>query len=510
MMSHTTTTRTTRFLLAMIAVLAGCSASSLGQAIPAHPEQIVFEPLEFTPPAATEFRYTLASGVPVYLSPSTEFPLVTITMSFRGGAYLEPEGLSGLASMTGQMMRQGGAGNLGPSELDEQLDFLAAEVGIAVGATRSTVTIDALKSNLGESFDLVLEMLRNPRFDAERMTVLRGQTLEDLRQRNDDGIGILLREWNALYYGRDHFDGRQPTGASVEAITVSDMQAFRERIFHPGNLIIAASGDFDTNEMLSFLDEHLAGWARGEAVPPPPAPTAQLQPGLYFYEKDQPQGQVVVGMPGIERDNPDAVPLRVMNDILGGSGFTSRILNRVRTDEGLAYTAGSAFRARVEYPGDFIAYYFSNAPTTALALKTVQNEIVRIRDEQVTTDELETIKQNIIEGFPQLFQSKMGTLQTFVDDEWTGRPADHWRTYRDRVQAVSPEDVQRVAREHLDPRNASVLIVGPWDAISAGNVASEDDPARRVTPGDLFPPDRIRALPQRDALSLEPVTKAGG
>ncbi|MEQ8770550.1 MAG: pitrilysin family protein [Phycisphaerales bacterium] len=470
--------------------------------IPDHPREIAFPEVSFEPPSPQDYRTEL-QGIPVYLAPSNELPLVTISLTFRGGGYLDDPSQIGLASMTGQLMRTGGTASLSPEEFDEELAFLAANVSAGVGGSTAACTLNTLTENLDASFELFMQMVREPGFDEDRFEVLRNQTIEAMRQRNDDGLQIALREWEFLMFGEDTAQGRRATIDTINAISPDDMRAFHRRVFHPGNMIVAVSGDFEPREMLTRLSTAFEGWERGDAVPEPPDNNHEFKPGVYYVEKDQPQGQVLIGLRGLKRDDPDAIPVQVMNDILGGSGFTSRITNRVRTDEGLAYTAGSAFRNRVDAAGDFISYYFSKVPTVALAGRTVLEEIDRIRDEAVQTDELETVKNNIIETFPRRFESSAGVLSTFVNDEWTGRDPNHWPTFRQRVDAVGPDDVQRVAREYLRPDEMAMLIVGPWDQIAAGNTASEDDPNRVVTMDDIWGGNATE-IPARDPLTLEP------
>lgn len=469
--------------------------------LPGHPNEIRFQELVFEPPAAEEFRRVLSNGVPVFMAASTEFPLVTITFSFKGGTYMEPANKAGLAGMTGAMIRQGGTRSMDPKTFDEEVDFLAANVSASVGTTTSSASINALTANLDQAFDLFLEMLREPRFDEGRLNVLRAQQLESIKTRNDNGLEIAIRELGFLMWGEDHFEGRQPTRASLESITTDDMRALHRRIFHPGNLMIAVTGDFEPDSMLAMLERRLADWPQGEPAPAVPAPTAQTPPGVYFYEKDQNQVQVLVAHRGIQRDDPDAVAVQVMNDILGGSGFTSRITNRVRTQEGLAYTAGSTFSNRVEYPGMFLSYFFTKTPTTALATRLVFDEIGRIQRQTVSTEELETIQNNLIETFPRNFESKSAMMNLFINDERTGRDPNYWRTYRDRVRAMSPDEVQRAANEHLRPEEAVILVVGPWEEIRQGNASSEADPNRVVTMDEF---GTARAIPARDPETLRP------
>lgn len=468
-----------------------------------HPSKLTFPPLEFEPPAPSQFRRELATGVPVYMAVSKEFPLVTIRFTFKGGQYMEPVGKEGLAQLTGSCIRQGGTQQLSGRELDEAFDFLAANVFSAMTQTTSNAQINCLKSNLDEAFALFMDMVKAPGFDQERVEVMRAQAIEAMKTRNDMPLAIAIRELNALAWGADHFEGKMPTDRSINSITIDDMRDFHQRIFNPANLIISVVGDFDENEMIARLESALAGWSMGESAPDVPAPTAAIEPALYHTEKDAPQGQILIAMRGLERDHPDAIPVQLMNQILGGGGFTSRIMNRVRTQEGLAYTAGSTFSDRVEYPGLFLAYCFSKTDSVALATRLMFEEIERVRSEPVTDEELETVKNEFIQTFPRRFESKTGTLVTFVNDEITGRDSNFWRTYRDKVNAVTKDDVMRMAQQHLRPDDMMILIVGKWDEIKKGNVETEDDPSRIATMDQFFD-GRSTMIPEKDALTLEP------
>lgn len=490
------TTLMTGLLTALPAMAGGDVAS--------HPNDIQFDELVFNVPDAENYRHELSNGTVVYMASSDEFPLVTIRLSFKGGGYLEPEDKAGLSAMTGQMIRTGGSSLMGASELDEEFDFLAADVSVGVGGSNASASVNTLTSNLERTFELFVDMLRNPRFDQGRLETLRGQALEGLKARDDNGLVIALREFNYLMWGEEHFESRQPTRESLESITADDLRAFHAKIFHPGNLMISVTGDFDEREMLSFLEEQLSDWASGPEAPDAPVPTHAFEPGVYYYEKDQPQVQVLIGHRSLTRDDPNAIEADVMNQILGGSGFTSRITNSVRTREGLAYSAGSFMQTRVDYPGIFASYFFTNTPTVALGTRLVFDEFDRIQMEPVTTDELETIQNNLIETFPRNFESKGAMLGIFMSDERTERPEGYWQGYRDAVRAVTPEMVQQAANEYLHPDDAVILVVGPWEEIKKGNADSEADPSRVATMEEFFA-GRATQIPTRDPETLEPV-----
>jgi predicted Zn-dependent peptidase len=189
-----------------------------------------------------------------------------------------------------------------------------------------------------------------------------------------------------------------------------------------------------------------------------------------------------------------------MNDILGGGGFTSRITQRVRSDEGLAYSAGSQFAAEVFWPGQWRASFESKNATCALAAKLVLEEMARIRSSPVTAQELDTAKKSFIETFPETFSSRDATLGVFMTDEWTKRPGDYWTTFRDKVAKVTPADIQRVAQKYLDPSKVTILVVGKWDEIAKGDQGGRATMA--MLEKDLGP---TKHLPLRDPMTLAPL-----
>jgi len=494
--SRTTTgLRTMRCALAMICLTGAATAA---EAIPPRPEAIAFQPLAFTPPQAADFRNTLPDGTVVYLAESHEFPLIELAITFKGGDSLDPPDLPGLASMMARLVREGGTATMSPAELDETLDFLATEVSVSAGRTFTTARMNSLVTNFDESLKLLVSMLQNPAFDPQRLAVSKARLVEALKQRNDNASSILGREWKALLYGRTHFEASQATGASVAAIDREQLQQVHDRIIHPGNMIVAVSGDFNTATMLRKLSDAFAGWERGPQGADPAPPTAELTPGLYHVPKDIPQGKVVLGKRAISRDDPDAIPLEVLNEILGAGGFTSRLMQKVRSNEGLAYSVRSILAERVTYPGAFQATFESKNATVALATKIVLAEIKTIRQQPVTDEELETAKQGLIETFPRQFESKPVTLQVFVNDEWTKRPAGYWQTYRQKVQAVTKEDLLRVAQKYLDPAQMAILVVGDWEAIAPGDLE------KRASMQEFFG-GKVQHLPLRDPLTLEPL-----
>ncbi len=464
--------------------------------IPDRPEDIGFGELLFDAPEAGDYKATLSNGVTVYLAPSKEFPLVNVSLSFKGGSYLEPDEITGLASMTGQLIRRGGTTTMSPEDMDERFDFLAANASAFIGGTSSGASLNCLKSNFDESFGLFMDMVRNPGFDSERLRIVKDERLESMKQRNDDADSILGMEWGRLMWGENHFEGSAATEASIKRISVDTMRSFHGKLFQPGNMIVAVTGDFEPGEMISYLEGAFSDWQGGQMMPNPPSPDHKFTPGMFHVEKDIPQGKFRMGHRGVKRDHPDYFALTIMNDILGGGGFTSRMMKKIRSDEGLTYGIRSSMSNRVHYPGVFVVSSFSKNPTVALTIKYALAEIEKLQSDGVTGEELETSKRSFIETFPRRFESKAGMLNTFVNDQWTDRPAGFWRDYRSNVEGVGQDDVQRVANDYMDPDQMMILVVGKWDEIYEGDID------KRASMAEFFD-GTVTHQPLRDPLTLD-------
>lgn len=482
-------------------VLAATKGST--QAIPARPEKLSYPTLDFEVPPAAPYYHQLSNGIPVYVAEDHTLPLVNVSITLKVGDFLEDSSVKpGVASLTGSMIRRGGTAQHSAEEFDEKVDFLAANMGTFGADTSSGANLNCITGVLDGALDLFFEMLRTPGFDGGRFEVEKSNRLEAMKQRNDDAGDILNREWRWLLYGHDYFGARQLTAAELETVGRDDLVAFHDRYWRPENMIVTVSGDVDTKKVLARLEKELTTWqGSGEAASwPPPVPGFEPAPGLYHVEKDIPQAKVFIGHQGLQWhdwDDPDAAPLQVMNEILGAGGFTSRLVKRIRSDEGLAYSAGSVFTIEPFRPGQFYMLFQSKNPTVALASKIAIEELGRIRDEPVSDAELQLAKQSLIETFPRRFESPRAVVGVYTQDTFQGRPHEYWQKWRDRVRAVTAADVQRVAREHLHPDGLVFLVVGPWEQIVGG------DADQRANMKDLFE-GQVTHLPQRDPLTLEP------
>lgn len=472
--------------------------------IPDRPEKLEFPPLEYEPPNPADYRVELKSGPVAYVVPDHELPLVNIAILVRTGAYNVPEGKEGLESLTGYLLSRGGTASYTADELEERLDFLAAELNSSIGDTQGSVSLNLLSKDSEEGLQILREVLTKPRFQEDKIALRKQQMLQSMKERNDDSSRIQSREQSVLAYGEDFFVNHFTTAASVESITQDDLREFHQQWVHPANFVVAVNGDFERQSMIDRLDKLFSDWPfEGKSATPIPTGARLAKPGVYLVDKDVNQGRVSILLPGILRDNPDYFPVIIMNDILGGGGFTSRIVNRVRSDEGLAYSAGSSFPGGVYYPSVFSAGFQSKSRTVAYATSIVLDEMKRMTEAEVSDEELDTSKKSFIDTFPRNFSTKGQVAGTFAQDEFTGRYAenpDYWKTYRDHIGEVTKSGVERVAEKYLHPDQSVILVVGQKDEILLGH---PDHPVK-LTDLSSGP---FTELPLRDPLTMKPISK---
>ena len=489
-------------ILALAGILptAACATAPEGPDIAPHPDQLKFSELSFTPPEAARARSVLSNGTPVYVVEDPSLPLVDLQVIIRVGAYLVPVGKEGVAEAVGSQIRAAGVEDRSPEAFDEEVAFLAADMSTSIGNTQGSASFNCLTKDLEQVMELFFHMLRKPAFDQKRLEIYRSQVLQNLARRNDSTNSIESREWQRLLRGPEHFTNDKVTKGVVEGITREDLTAFHLKHFHPGNFIISVSGDVKRERVLALLEKHLAGWkSQGGEAAKIPAPGVPASPGVYMVDKpDVNQGRVGIGHIGVKRDHPDYFALRVMNHILGGGGFVSRIMSRVRSDEGLAYTARSSYDFGVYHPGIFRAYFQSKSESVAHAATLVLEEIEKIRTVPVKKAEIDNARNYMIEVFPRFFASASQVAGTFANEEFTGRSSDFFATYRDRIRAVTPAEILRVAKKHLVPEKLIILIVGNSKDILAGDPDKPQFSIRKLAGGRT-----IESIPLADPLTLK-------
>lgn len=489
-----------KHLILVLFLAVASIAAAADDGIPKRPEQLVFGDVDWQIPDADAIRFELANGTPVYALRDAQFPLVNIAVYFRGGGYLVPPGNEGLHTLAAEVWRTGGAGELSASELDEELDFLAANLSTRIGDVTGSVGLNVLSKDLDRAMELMMAVLTEPRFQDDRFAKAKDDLLQSMKTRNDNTASIEGREWSRLMYGDDYFLNRLPTKASVEALTPAMARAFVTSLIRSDNIVVAVSGDFEAAALTEMLERTIGAFEPLEKpLPEIPQPDHSPEPGVYVVNKeDVNQGRVSFGHLGYRLGDPDQFALMVGNDIVGGYGFTARMMKTIRSDEGLAYGAYSALGFPTSYPGTLRGFFQSKSSTCAYAAKIAFRLFEEMRSTPVTAEELEVSKNQFIETFPKSFQSAAQTVSVFAVDELLGRPHDYWETYRDKVAAVDAGAITEAFKNKVHPDRMIVLVVGNIAEIMKGH---PDHDARLTDFGE------IHELPLRDPMTLEPIVE---
>ena len=425
-------------------------------------EELTFEPIVFKPPVPE--KRVLSNGMTVYLIEDHELPLFNINGLLKTGTIYDPADKVGLASIFSTVMRTGGTIGREPDMLNEELEAMAASVEVGMSREYGTINLSTLAEDIETGLEIFADVLRNPAFREDKLTLSKQQAVEGIRRRNDNPIQLAWRNFSALLYGTDHPFGWYSEIEGVESITVDDLKTFHAKYYHPNNMMLAITGDFETETLIAQLEKVFEGWESADITfPAVPSIDATPKPSVNYIFKNLPQSVMLIGHFGIQRtpDFPDFFALRVMNDILGEGGFTSRLMREVREKHGLAYMVGSLMQTSYyTNPGEWFAYSQTRTEKTAAAISLIIDVVEGLRDTPVPEAELQRTKDSLINSFVFGFESSAQIAFQQMILDYRGYAPDFLETYTDNIAKVTAADVQAVAQKYLHPDALTIVTVG--------------------------------------------------
>ncbi len=438
-------------------------------------------PPELPPPPALRVPPAqvarLPNGLEIAVVEMHEVPIVDVTLVVRAGTVRDPRDLPGLATFTAGMLDEG-AGTRAALQITEEAAFLGAQLSSGATYEYASVGLHVPKRQLAAALDLMADVALRPTFADSEITRQRELRRTAILQLRDQPTAQAPIAFNAIVFGGDHPYG-WPTGgteASTAALSRERVAAFYRTYYRPSNARLLFVGDLTLDEARRLATERFGGWERGD-VPPPPAAQAPAPAPRTFYLVDKPgaaQSVIRIGHLGVTRSSPDYYALQVMNTILGGS-FTSRLNMNLRETKGYTYGAGSGFAYR-RLPGPFSAQASVVTAKTDSSLIEFFKELRRIRDSLVPDEELQKARQYLVLGLPGDFETTAGTAGQFMDLLVNELPLDWYGTIVERITAVTAADVQRVARQYINPDRFAVVVVGDRGQIEAGIRALNEGP----------------------------------
>ncbi len=430
--------------------------SNTGEEWP-HPDEMEFPDIEIDVREAEVFE--LENGMTVYLMENRNLPLI------KGGAYIDageiysPQEKTGLAEMTANLLRTGGAGGRHPDEIDERLEYLAASVEVNSQSIFTYASFSALSDNTEEVLNIYCDILEKPDFISERIELRRQKLKESIRRRSDNPVRLASEEF-VKKLAENHPVGWFPTHDTVDDINREDLIDFHDRYYQPQAVNLAITGDFDQKEMLELLETTLGNW-KADRVDYPELPKFPTRPQSKVYHVQQPiqQSIIFIGHPTVPFASEAYAPLNLANRILG-SGGDNRLFREIRSKRGLAYSAGSYITQGLKYPGFFYAYAITGAQNTGQTIELILAEIEKIKEELVSEEELQKNRRAILNEAVHRYTSahEITTRQALVD--FVNLQPDYYERYIEQIQKVDKEDIRVVAEEELRSEDAIMMVVG--------------------------------------------------
>lgn len=408
--------------------------------------------------AAPIQRVVSPGGIEAWLVHEDTIPIVSIEIEFRGGATLDPEGKEGLANLFAGLLDEG-AGDLDAVGFSEAADAIAARFGFSAGRESLTVSASMLAENRDASVDLLRLALTEPRFDEEPVTRVKRQILSSLRSDETDPNAVAAKAWFEAAFPGDSY-GRKSAGdiESVSSITAADLRAAAPALLNVGAAHIGVVGAIDAAALGPLLDRLLG--ALPNAAPAPVEPVAvQAPPGLRVIDLDVPQSVAVFGQKGILRNDPDFIPAHVMNYILGGGGLSSRLTVEVREKRGLSYSVYS-YLLPLDRAGLIIGGVASANASMAEAVRVIRDEWRKMAEEGAAAEELDKAKRYLTGAYALNFDSNAKIANLLVGLQAADLPIDYPENRNAMIEAVTLDDIQRVARRILDADALSFVVVG--------------------------------------------------
>jgi zinc protease len=429
-------------------------------AAPARPQTLPPVSTSSTPAGpAVGTRFTLPTGVVVLVAQRPGIPIVTVRASVAAGSVLDPPDKAGIANLTALLLTRGSATRTAP-EIDRAIEFVGGSLEGEGGRDSSELTLSVLRKDLGLGLDLLADALLRPAFPAAEFERKREEVRASVQRSEEDPGTVAARALRRLVFPA-HPYGRpvEGTETSLHAITQGDVLAFHRDAYRPERTIIAVAGDITAAEVRTELDTRLGSWAVTARAPAAPGPAPVGLPSrTEMVQRALTQATIMPGQATVTRGHPDFYPLLVASQVVGG-GSSSRLYTRIREERGLAYSVYAQY-IPARLAGYFLVELQSENGRIREALAVVREELVRLRRERVTEEELARARAYLVGSFPLRMGTAADVSDLLVAIERFDLGLDYPTTFRRAVSAVTAEDVLLAVRSHWDPDVMSLALVG--------------------------------------------------
>jgi zinc protease len=415
-------------------------------------------------PASDLHRATLPNGMTLIVLEDHRLPRVALGLKLRRGAGSVDPAMAGVAELAAEIMQRG-AGDRDAFELARVVEDAGASLSVSVDWDTTGIALSGLSEDRALLFEILEDVALRPRFDDEEFEKALAEQQAALVSAQDDPATLV--QWNALrvlYDGHRYGLPRTGSAESLAGLDVEDARAYWTERFVPRNTIFWAVGDLSASDVIAEAQRRFAALpdrSGSAGTPPTPAQTPEARRIVIVDKPDLVQTRIIIAHEGIRRTEPTRIAVNLMNDALGGSGFSSRLMQIVRAEAGLTYGVGSGFSLRSE-PGPFSISTFTRVAEVRRVIDLLLAEMQAIRDDRpIDETELKKFISYNVGRFGLSLETSAAVLDSLVDLDVHGLPADSLDTYRSRIRAVGLEDVAEAARTRLHPYRAAIVILGP-------------------------------------------------
>jgi zinc protease len=414
-------------------------------------------------------RTVLDNGLTLLTVERHNLPVVKVTVGLKAGSLMEPEEISGLANITASLLTEGTQTRTS-REISEAIEFVGGSVGAGGGDDYSTVSLSVLKKDVELGFDLLSDIMLHPSFPDEELSKKKERLKASLKAREEDPGFVAAKEFKKAVFG-SHPYGRLVSGTeeTLDAISREDIVNFHSTYYVPNSAIMAVVGDISAAEVTSLLERYFSDWHSRDVEKNGLLPlNRQRQRKTVTVDKDLTQATIKLGHLGVSRNNPDYYAVSVMNYILGGGGFASRLMLNIREEKGLVYDIHSFFSAD-KFGGSFQVGLKTKNESANIAIKEVLEEIKRIKTLPVSDTELSDAQSFLTGSFPMRIETSSRIARFLVAVEYYDLGVEYIDNYPAYINKISKEDIMRVAEKYLDDVEFTLVVVADQEKAALKN-----------------------------------------
>ena len=404
-------------------------------------------------------RSVLDNGIVLLTSEQKALPMVSIELLIDAGSRYDAPNQEGLANLVAKLLTYGTKRRTA-LQINETLDFLGASLSTGCSDDLASVSMTILKKDLTTGLELLGDILLNSTFPQQEIERQKQSVIASIKARDESPGDIAQRRFAAALFPQSPY-GRpvEGTETSVKGIQQKSLREFYERYYRPNRSILAVVGDVSEQESTQALNQAFRSWRKGEPGGKPLVPSVIGSSQVIRVNKDLTQANIMMGHEGVPRNHPDYYAIQVMNYILGGGGFSSRAMDSIRNERGLAYSVYSHFGAEKSH-GTFVFVMQTKNDTAEEAIRIAREEIRRMREQPVTDPELDDAKNYLTGSFPLRLDTNHKVASFLAQVEFFQLGLDYPDRYADLIRKVTREDVQRVAKAYLHPEKLITVVVG--------------------------------------------------